>query len=264
LPVELAYLPLVESSFNVRARSSVGAVGMWQFMPETGKKFMRVDTAVDERRDPMASTRAAARLLKENYRILGNWPLAITAYNHGTEGIFRGIKAVESDDLVDLMRGYQSPTFGFASKNFYAEFLAVVEIATNIDGYFPFLRPHRAVTLHEVAMQRQTPLQAVLKPAAISQRDFFEWNPALQPTAKVIPTGYRVRIPPHKVDAFVAAQKRVGAASRTAKTASAAKAGGGRGKSAKATVKNRGGVNAVPKSSTKVVSRGKNRAAANS
>jgi membrane-bound lytic murein transglycosylase D len=263
LPVELAYLPLVESSFNVRARSSVGAVGMWQFMPETGKKFMRVDTAVDERLDPMASTRAAARLLKENYRILGNWPLAITAYNHGTEGIFRGIKAVASDDLVDLMRGYQSPTFGFASRNFYAEFLAVVEIATNRERYFPFLRPHRPVTLQEVEAKRQMPLQAVLKPAAISQRDFFGWNPALQPMAKVIPTGYRVRIPPHKVDAFVAAQKRVGAASPTAKTASAAKAGGGRGKSAKIMVKNRGSMTATPKSSTKVVSRGKNRAAAN-
>ena len=71
LPPELAYLPLVESSFNIRARSSVGAVGMWQFMPETGKKFLRIDAAVDERLDPIASTRAAARLLKENYRILG-------------------------------------------------------------------------------------------------------------------------------------------------------------------------------------------------
>ena len=64
LPAEIAYLPLVESSFNIRARSSVGALGMWQFMPETGKKFMRIDAAVDERRDPMASTRAAARLLE--------------------------------------------------------------------------------------------------------------------------------------------------------------------------------------------------------
>ncbi len=110
LPPELAYLPLVESSFNIRARSSAGALGMWQFMPETGKKFMRIDATVDERRDPLASTRAAARLLKENYRLFGNWPLAITAYNHGTEGIFRGIKTVESDSLVDLVRRYQSPT----------------------------------------------------------------------------------------------------------------------------------------------------------
>ena len=140
LPAELAYLPLVESSFNVRARSGAGAVGMWQFIPETGKKFMRIDDKVDERRDPMASTRAAVRLLKENYRILGNWPLAITAYNHGTEGIFRAIDSVGSRDLVELIRRYQSPTFGFASKNFYAEFLAVVEIATQPEKYFPFLR----------------------------------------------------------------------------------------------------------------------------
>jgi len=146
LPAQLAYLPLVESSFNIRARSSVGALGMWQFMPETGKKFMRIDSTIDERRDPLASTRGAARLLKENYRLFDNWPLAITAYNHGTEGIFRGIKAVESDNLVDLIRRYESPTFGFASKNFYTEFLAVVEIASNSEVYFPYLRTYRPIT----------------------------------------------------------------------------------------------------------------------
>jgi membrane-bound lytic murein transglycosylase D len=212
LPAELAYLPLVESSFNIRARSGVGAVGMWQFMPETGKKFMRVDGAVDERRDPMSSTRAAARLLKQNFQILGSWPLAITAYNHGTEGIFRGVKAVESDNLIELIRGYQSPTFGFASKNFYAEFLAVVEIATNSENYFPYLRQHQPVTLHELPLKRQTPLAAVLKPAAISNRDFFDWNPALEPNTKVLPSGYRVNLPAEKVDTFVAAQNRAATA----------------------------------------------------
>jgi len=223
VPVELAYLPLVESSFNIRARSVAGAVGMWQFMPETGKKFMRVDTAVDERRDPITSTRAAARLLKENYRILGNWPLAVTAYNHGTEGIFRGIKAVESDNLVDLIQRYQSPTFGFASKNFYAEFLAVVDIAMNSDIHFPFLRTHRPVALREVEVRRRALLFAVLKPAAISQNDFFEWNPALDPTVKVIPLGYRVKLPPDKVDDFLSAHRRALAALSAKKTAVASK-----------------------------------------
>ena len=217
LPSELAYLPLVESSFNIRARSSVGAVGMWQFMPETGKKFLRIDEDVDERLDPMAATRAAARLLKENYRILGRWPLAITAYNHGTDGIFRGVQAVESDNLVDLIRGYQSPTFGFASKNFYAEFLAVVDIVTNRERYFPDLRIHRPVNLQEVAVKRSAKLQALLKPAAISQRDFFDWNPALDPTAQSIPVGYRVRLPPDKVDDFLAAHKRTDAAPQAKK-----------------------------------------------
>jgi peptidoglycan lytic transglycosylase D len=241
LPVELAYLPLVESSFNIRARSGAGAVGMWQFMPETGKKFMRVDTAVDERRDPMTSTRAAARLLKENYRILGNWPLAVTAYNHGTEGVFRGIKAVESDNLVDLIQRYQSPTFGFASKNFYAEFLAVVDIATNSDRYFPYLRTHRPVALREVELKRQTPLHAVLKPAAISQGQFFEWNPALEPKVKFLPVGYRVKLPPDKVEDFLAAHRRAGSALAVKKVA-VAKAGGTKStavsqKNAKAAIK---------------------------
>lgn len=211
LPENLAYLPLVESSFNVRARSVVGAVGMWQFMPDTGKKFLRIDGPIDERRDPFASTRAAARLLKENYQLLGNWPLAITAYNHGTDGIFRGVKSVESDNLVDLIRGYQSPTFGFASKNFYAEFLAVVDIATHSETYFPFLRAHAPVALREVALKRSAPLQPMLKPAAISRSEFFEWNPALDPNANVIPAGYRVKLPPDKVDDFLAVERRMAA-----------------------------------------------------
>ena len=214
VPEELTYLPLVESSFNIRARSGVGAVGMWQFMPDTGRKFMRIDGAVDERRDPTASTRAAARLLKQNFRLFENWPLAITAYNHGTEGIFRGVKAVESDDLVDLIRRYESPTFGFASKNFYAEFLAVREIATKREVYFPFLRAHPPVLLREVDVKRQVPLHAVLKPAAISQEDFFEWNPALDRDIKSLPLGYRVKLPDHKLEAFVAAHRRAVATAR--------------------------------------------------
>ena len=209
LPPDLAYLPLVESSFNVRARSSVGAVGMWQFMLGTGKKFLRIDDAVDERMDPMASTRAAARLLKENYKLFGNWPLAITAYNHGTEGIFQGINAVGSQNLADLIRRYQSPTFGFASKNFYAEFLAAAEVAKNSDAYFPFLRSLRPITFHEVAVTRQVPIQSLLKPAAISSNDFFDWNPAISPTTKYFPMGYRVKVPPEKLESFVAAQRRL-------------------------------------------------------
>jgi peptidoglycan lytic transglycosylase D len=223
LPVELAYLPLVESSFNIRARSGVGALGMWQFMPETGKKFLRIDSNIDERRDPFESTKAAARLLKENYRLLGTWPLAITAYNHGTDGIFRGIKAVESDNIVDLIREYQSPTFGFASKNFYAEFLAVVELAANKDIHFPFLRSHSPITLREVATTRQIPLRSVLKPAAISPSDFFEWNPALDSSATLVPAGYPIKLPPEKVDDFVAAERRVATTAPKARTKSMSK-----------------------------------------
>jgi membrane-bound lytic murein transglycosylase D len=207
VPAELAYLPLVESSFNIHARSSAGAVGMWQFIPETGKKFLRIDSVVDERRDPMISTRAAARLLKQNYQILGSWPLAITAYNHGTEGIFNGIKAVGSRDLVELIRKYQSPYWDFASQNFYAEFLAVVLVANRSDEYFPFLRRHAPVSFQEVVITRALPTAALLKSAGIVPKDFFHWNPALEQDAKAIPSGYRVNLPPERVGSFVAAQR---------------------------------------------------------
>ena len=211
LPPQLAYLPLVESSFNVRARSGAGAVGMWQFIAETGKKFMRIDDQVDERRDPLTSTRAAARLLKQNYRILGSWPLALTAYNHGTEGIFRAIESIGSRDLVEMIRRYQSPSFGFASKNFYAEFLAVVEIASAPDRYFPFLRLHPPLALREVEVKKATALGALLKPAAIASGDFFHWNPALESGSTTIPAGYRVKLPAEKVQPFINAQSRAAA-----------------------------------------------------
>ena len=223
LPRELAYLPLVESSFNVWARSSVGAVGMWQFMPDTGKKFLRINDAVDERRDPLVSTRAAARLLKQNYDLLGNWPLAVTAYNHGTEGLFRAINSVESDNLVEIIKRYRSPSFGFASKNFYAEFLAAVDIATHRESYFPFLRIHEPSVLQEVDIKRAVAIAALLKPAAIAQADFFSWNPALSPTAKVIPPGYRVKVPPEKVGGFLAAQRHRTGGPAVAKSAAISK-----------------------------------------
>ena len=228
LPVELAFLPLVESSFNVRARSSVGAVGMWQFMPDTGKKFLRIDAAVDERKDPLASTRAAARLLRENYKLFGNWPLAITAYNHGTEGVFRGINAVGSQNLEDLIRRYQSPTFGFASKNFYAEFLAATEIAKNGEAYFPFLRSLRPVTFHEVVIDKSVRMQSLLKTAVIAPGEFLEWNPALSPKAEYLPAGYRVKVPPEKVNPFLVAQRKLTTASAVKKAASATKRGDAR------------------------------------
>ena len=212
MPADLAYLPLVESSFNWRARSSAGAVGMWQFMADTGKKFLRINDVVDERRDPWVSTRAAARLLKQNYQLFGNWPLAITAYNHGTEGIFRGIEVTGSKNLANLIRDYQSPTFGFASKNFYAEFLAAVYLAKDSEKHFPFLRIKRPLALKEVVVKRTAPLHAVLKPATIAHSDFYEWNPAFHSDTKLIPAGYSVKLPPEKVDDFQAAQRRLTAA----------------------------------------------------
>ena len=130
LPVELVYLPLVESSFVVRAESKVGAVGIWQLMPATARHFgLRVTPRVDERRDPIASTRAAARYLRVLHQRLKSWPLAISAYNHGPGGIVRAVQSAGSTDIGDIVRRHHSARFGFASRNFYAEFLAVLDAA---------------------------------------------------------------------------------------------------------------------------------------
>lgn len=205
LPVEIAYLPLVESSFNVHARSRVGALGMWQFMSRTGRRFLRVGPLLDERRDPLESTRAAARYLKQSYEALGNWPLAITAYNHGTEGMLRAVAAVGSRDLMEIIRRYESPTFGFASKSFYAEFLAALELAKRSEEFFPYLEYHPPFPLEEVEVARPVALAALLKRANVERAQFLEWNPALSPRIHDIPKGYRIKVPPERLEAVLAA-----------------------------------------------------------
>jgi len=202
LPIELTYLPLIESSFNIRARSPAGALGIWQFIRSTGRRFLRVSRRVDERRDPLESTRAAAQLLKENYDVFGNWPLAITAYNHGRQGILRAVAELGPADLMEIIQHYESRTFGFASKNFYAEFLAALEVAEKGEEYFPNLEYHLPFPLEEVEMERTISIAAVLRRTDISRSDFLEWNPALSPRIRYIPRGYRVKVPPGKLELF--------------------------------------------------------------
>jgi membrane-bound lytic murein transglycosylase D len=196
LPTELGYLPLVESSFDINARSFAGAIGMWQFMRATGKEHrLRIDRNIDERRDPLESSRAAASLLKQNYQILGSWPLALTAYNYGAGGMARAIAELQSDNLVELIQNYQHPYWGFAPKNFYAEFVAAVEIAKNMDRYFPGIEPDRPLAVHEMEVKQNSSLIAIAKSTGISHKELLTWNPALTPQIRSVPAGYRLKIP---------------------------------------------------------------------
>lgn len=196
LPVDLGYLPLIESSFDINARSFVGAMGMWQFMRVTAKEFrLRIDRAIDERKDPLESTRAAAALLGQNYQALGNWPLALTAYNYGAAGIARAVAEVGSDNLVELIHKYNHRYWGFAPKNFYAEFLAAVDIAKNLNQHFPGLEFHPSYPIQEVELKNRSSLAAVLNTTGLSQAQFFQWNPALSSQTKFVPAGYRVKVP---------------------------------------------------------------------
>jgi len=136
VPEELAALPLVESAFNPQARSRAGAVGLWQFVAPTGKRYLTITRGRDDRRDPIRATEAAARLLRHNYETLGSWPLALMAYHHGMEGVLAARAAVGSSAVEEIIARYTGPRFGFASKNFYAEYLAALEI------FRPAIREH--------------------------------------------------------------------------------------------------------------------------
>ena len=199
LPAGLAALPLVESSYDPRAYSKDGAAGLWQFMPATAERFLTIDRAVDDRLDPFRATEAAAELLAYNYRILGTWPLAITAYNHGLAGVMRAVAAVGTKNIVTIVRRYHTPMFGFASRNFYVCFLAALEVERHARRYFGVIHMLPEEHFREVPMPAYVaigPLEHVLGVAPAKLR---ELNPALRPLvwdgALDVPKGYRLRLP---------------------------------------------------------------------
>ena len=137
LPLQLTRLPFVESSFNLSARSRVGASGIWQFMPRTGRQYMTVTAFVDERNDPITATRASAKMLRHNFQKLKDWPAAVTAYNFGLYGMRRLFKRYRTSNLLEIIASKKrSRRFGFASANFYFSFLAAVFVEQNADQYF--------------------------------------------------------------------------------------------------------------------------------
>ncbi|PWU18437.1 MAG: hypothetical protein C5B49_07170, partial [Bdellovibrio sp.] len=136
LPIELTRLPFVESSFNVLARSKVGASGLWQIMRYTGRPHMMINQAIDKRNHPMEAARLAARLLRSNFDMLGTWPLAVTGWNHGPSGVLRLTKIHKSRELGDLFPRNARKRLGFASRNFFASFLAILEVERNAPKYF--------------------------------------------------------------------------------------------------------------------------------
>jgi membrane-bound lytic murein transglycosylase D len=199
LPEDLAYLPHVESSFNVHAYSKYGAAGPWQFMRSTGRRFLRIDYVVDERLDPMKSTRAAARLLRENYAVLGNWPLALTAYNHGTGGMARAKRQLGTDRIDVIIEGYRSRSFGFASRNFYAQFLAARAILNRWPSHFVGVQRDEPQPVDELLLPFYADVRTLQAKYGIAPEVVRELNPALRPpvfkSGKRIPRGYALRLP---------------------------------------------------------------------
>lgn len=198
MPVELAILPHVESSFHPGAYSSAAATGMWQFVRSTAQRFMRVDYIVDERLDPYTATYAAMELLEFNHNALGTWPLALTAYNHGANGIARAVREVGSDDIGRIISDYKGPRFGFASRNFYPQFLAALQVDTNYREYFGEIQMDFHPGFYEEEMDSFVSAQDLASTLGVNLDDLERDNPALQPAVwsgtKRIPRGYTIKV----------------------------------------------------------------------
>lgn len=196
LPVELAYLPHVESSFNTKAYSKFGAAGVWQFTKATGEQYLQIDDAIDERRDPIIAAEAAAKYLKNSYMLLGEWPLAITAYNYGTAGMLRAQSSHGSYPAI--YASYSEGHFGFASKNFYSEFQAALKVATGLEKDSSIPRD-KGIHFTTYTLPGFIHLSDVKKHFKLSEQQIRNLNPALKEPVyegqRLIPRRYQLRLP---------------------------------------------------------------------
>lgn len=199
LPQELVYLPHVESSFNPKAHSKAGAAGLWQFTRSTGSDYLTITPLIDERYDPYTATDAAARLLKANYQALGNWPLAITAYNYGRAGMLRAVR--DKGNYEKIFESYDQGYFKFASRNFYSEFLAALRVAKRLEGS-PSFRTYSPEPITSFRLPKPTSVPHLCALLDISKDQFLRLNPALRTPViegtESVPQGYLVRRPAQK------------------------------------------------------------------
>ena len=214
LPLRLTRLPLVESSFNVEAYSKVGAAGLWQFIPSSARIYMRLNEVVDDRRDPWTSTDAAARHLRDDYAMLQSWPLALTAYNHGRGGIAKGLQQTGGKDLSDLVRSYDSKRFGFASRNFYAEFLAASDVERNWREHFGEIQRKAPLEFEVIETKHYVPYETLRRLSNADDEIFRKLNPAYRPEViegrLYVPPGHLIRVPAGKAKTFEVAYSSLG------------------------------------------------------
>jgi len=200
LPLELAYLPHVESSFHPKAHSKASAVGLWQFTRSTGRNYMVINDVVDERYDIYLSSVAAAKFLKENYQQLNSWPLALTAYNYGRAGMVRAQRQYGSYEKI--FKSHNTRLFKFASKNFYSEFIAALRVARRLEKD-PAIVKDRPWANATIRLRGFAAARDLRKYFGVSEQDFTRLNPALlKPVLegkKYAPKGYLLRLPATKI-----------------------------------------------------------------
>jgi membrane-bound lytic murein transglycosylase D len=179
LPEELVKLPFVESSFNAKAVSKVGAGGLWQLMNYTGTDELKIAEHIDERFSPAKAAHVAAKLLKSNYEKLGTWPLAVTAYNHGAGGVARAVKETGSENIDTIVNNYVNPRFGFASQNFYSEFLAALYVTTYYEELFGSVKKMDHMLFEQLVVKKSQTITEIAKSRRLSVDTIASYNPEL-------------------------------------------------------------------------------------
>ena len=209
LPEKLIYLPHVESSFNYMAFSKFGAAGIWQFTRDTGRQYLKINSVIDERLDPIKSTHAALKHLQDNYNKVRSWPLAIIAYNYGLAGMRRAVEGLDTTDVVEILCRYKGRTFGFASRNFYCEFLAACEIAENYREYFGEIDIEDPLRFQAYRLKEDVLLKDIMKYTGLDKGVIKKYNPAIRKPAFLsqhhLPKGFDLKLPDdrdYQLDAF--------------------------------------------------------------
>ncbi|SDK46338.1 membrane-bound lytic murein transglycosylase D [Maridesulfovibrio ferrireducens] len=183
IPEDLAMLPFAESGYNTMAYSRVGAAGMWQFMPYTGRHFgLRVDWWVDERRDPYKSTLAAAKYLNILHEMFGDWYLALAAYNAGEGKIGRALKKTGAEDFFDLTKKNHKLSRKYRlraeTKNYVPKFIAISKIFKNLEPLgFEKINWNNGIKVETVKVPGGTDLLALAKACDMKWNDFHTYNP---------------------------------------------------------------------------------------
>jgi len=195
LPVDLVYLALIESGFNLRAKSRAKAVGPWQFMKATGKRYgLKVDSWVDERRDPILSTQAAAAYLKDLYLMFESWYLAASAYNAGEYKILRAIEELKTNNFWRIS---QTNLIRRETKDYIPKLIAAAIIAKNPSKYgFKDLSYQEPLEFDLVKVNRPTGLKELARAIDCGTDEMLDLNPAYIKSITP-PTGdtYDLRVP---------------------------------------------------------------------
>lgn len=203
-PEFLLYLAMVESHLKNTVTSGASAGGMWQLMPATAKNFgLRVDSAVDERRDPAASTDAAFSYILHLKQNFGKWYLALMAYNCGNQKLKNAIAATGSDDLDRLLK---SPALPNETKNFIKRIIKYAYIAQNENMRKILLFESEPWGLKRIAVAPGTKLSAVAKQIGISPSQMQDYNAHIKNGISPLNGKYFFYIPQSKYAEFVVNQ----------------------------------------------------------